>query len=29
MDIILYDAEVGKTRLEVHMDKETVWLSQR
>lgn len=29
MDIILYDAEDGKTHLEVHMDKETIWLSQR
>jgi hypothetical protein len=29
MEIILYAAEDGKTRLEVHMARETVWLSQR
>lgn len=29
MDIILYDTEDGKTSLEVHLEHETVWLSQR
>jgi prophage maintenance system killer protein len=29
MDIVLYQAEDGNTRLEVQLDQETVWLSQR
>lgn len=29
MDIILYEAEDGKTSLDVHIDHETVWLNQR
>jgi prophage maintenance system killer protein len=28
-DILIYQADDGKTRLEVHLDHETVWLSQR
>jgi prophage maintenance system killer protein len=28
MDVILYNAEDGKVRLEVHLEKETVWLTQ-
>jgi hypothetical protein len=29
MDIVLYQADDGKTRLEVQLDHETVWLNQR
>ena len=29
MDIVLYDTGDGRTNLEVHLDHETVWLSQR
>lgn len=29
MNIILYDTADGKTSLEVHLDQDTVWLSQR
>ena len=28
-DILIYRAEDGKTRLEVHLDHETIWLTQR
>ena len=28
MDVILYNAEDGKVRLEVHLEKDTVWLTQ-
>jgi prophage maintenance system killer protein len=28
MDVILYNAEDGKVRLEVHLERETVWLTQ-
>jgi hypothetical protein len=28
-DILLYEAEDGKTRLDVQLDHETVWLNQR
>ena len=28
MDVILYNAEDGKVQLEVHLEKETVWLTQ-
>jgi len=27
-DILLYQADDGKTRLDVHLEKETVWLTQ-
>jgi hypothetical protein len=27
-DIIIYQSESGETHLEVHLDKETVWLTQ-
>ena len=29
MDVVLYDTGEGKARLEVRLDRETVWLSQR
>ncbi len=29
MDVVLYQADDGKTRLEVQLDRDTVWLSQR
>jgi hypothetical protein len=28
MDVILYNTEDGMVQLEVHLEKETVWLSQ-
>jgi len=28
-DILLYQSDDGKTRLDVHLDRETVWLNQR
>ena len=29
MDVVLYQADDGRTRLEVQLDRDTVWLSQR
>jgi hypothetical protein len=29
MDVVLYHTDDGKTRLEVQLDRDTVWLSQR
>lgn len=29
MDVVLYYTEDGKVQLDVHLERETVWLSQR